>query len=113
MVQVDEARIDRISSVDLLAALKRLCPSIRHKPGSTELLQLLIARKDRIVRMSTILDVLYGHREDGGPEAGVKIVHVLICRLRQRYPQYRITSVWGVGYRLEDANGFVRSEQTA
>jgi len=56
-----------------------------------------------LVSKEQILESAYYDRVDDPPE--IKIVDVFICKLRKKLKPYgvQITTIWGVGYRLEQA----------
>jgi len=56
-----------------------------------------------LVSKEQILESAYYDRADDPPE--IKIVDVFICKLRKKLKPYgvQITTIWGVGYRLEQA----------
>lgn len=68
-----------------------------------------IAKRDG-VSCERIIDFLYSHDPNGGPETAVKVVHQIICAinrmLRQKKSDMLIVSTGGVGavYRLAPAN---------
>lgn len=62
---------------------------------------LLLWNEGRAVQHATIVDVLWGGDEDGGPFNTTDIVRIYIRMLRARYPDRLFVSLPGYGYRLE------------
>ena len=69
-----------------------------------QILELLSLRKGATLSKELLMDHLYG----GMDEPEVKIIDVFICKLRKKLASFcdgeqYIQTVWGSGYRLEDA----------
>ena len=67
--------------------------------GEATLLQVLYqSPAGRVARNWTLLEQL--PPKEGGPDRGLKIVDVYICKLRKSIGKDAIETVWGEGYRL-------------
>ena len=58
----------------------------------------LAARPDRITSNEDLVNLVYGDREDGGPEDAAKNIQIAILRLRRRGAKIR--TYWSRGYQL-------------
>ena len=72
--------------------------SIALTPREFEILLLLIQNKGRIVSQESILTKIWGYDFSGNEG----VVHVHLRNLRSKLPPAIITTVKGIGYRLED-----------
>ena len=65
-----------------------------------------IRGKNRPISKSMIMDAVYGTDPNGGPSD--KTLDVIICKIRQKITKakltWRLTTVWGYGYELEERN---------
>lgn len=81
-------------------------PDAKFTLGEYGLIKLLLSRANRTMAHESIWTALYAARpESAWP--GTEIVKVYVCRLRKklRGSPWRIINEWGVGYRLERADG--------
>lgn len=62
--------------------------------------------KNELVRRSSIMELLYMHKQD---EAEIKIVDVFVCKLRSKVKPFGIAvnTVWGQGYSMPGASKMI------
>jgi len=74
------------------------CQSVSLTPREFEILLLLVQNKGRIISQELLLTKVWGYDFEGNKG----VVHVHIRNLRNKLPTDIITTVKGVGYRLEE-----------
>ena len=65
----------------------------------------IVKSSPRTVTTAYLMDYVYGLETDNEPNE--KIIHVFICRIRQKikHTRFRIETVRGLGYRLVEKEG--------
>lgn len=67
-----------------------------------------IYRRNRPVPRAMLMDALYGHDANGGPDSGEKILEQFVLRARRKIKQaglpWEIITVRGFGYELREAD---------
>jgi len=76
---------------------------LRLGPDCWRLFGLLYGNIGRLVSYHSILDSMYGHRSDGGPDGPQQCIRVHVSRIRKalRGTGWGIEGIWGEGYRLD------------
>lgn len=71
-------------------------------PQQTELFLAVASGGGNVVRLGTIVDLLWGHDPNGGPDDTRNGISVRVHNANKRLGPsgYRIENVWGQGYRL-------------
>jgi DNA-binding response OmpR family regulator len=70
----------------------------------------IVKSSPRTVTIAYLMDYVYGLETDNEPNE--KIIHVFICRIRQKikHTRFRIETVRGLGYRLVEKEGIPDGE---
>lgn len=94
-----------------LVMLRRATPALVDYTEDTSrgrIIGALRRANGRMVSQSTLVDAMYGDREDGGPDDAKRVLHVLICRLRRQGHPIGGGGSAG-GYCWEGGRGIVRA----
>lgn len=92
-------------SGNLKVAKRRVMAGDREIPLSPfeeRLLFALVARSPAPVETKDLIHVVYGDREDGGPDTASQCLRVIICRLRKKLERlgWQVPCNWGKSYFL-------------